>query len=172
MEARPNACSIAWYVAREHQGRKRTRRDGTAVTTKSNSELDFVDLYGIICQSRSYDSVSEFDASLAAFRDGVDGSPTPVQAMRLVRYAFTADRDLLGDGERGRSNYWFSLCGDYDGWVDSGTTRHCWTCGECDDWRVWHCKVCRKCRYGVSIPCEKCGGVTELYHMMKEMETY
>lgn len=46
----------------------------------------------------------------------------------------------------------------------SHCTDHCCPCGECMDWREWHCKVCNQCTYGVSIPCDGCGGGSGTYH--------
>ncbi len=39
----------------------------------------------------------------------------------------------------------------------------CSKCGEVywysfRDWREWHCETCHRCTYGVTLPCEGCGG--------------
>jgi hypothetical protein len=77
---------------------------------------------------------------------------------RLVRYAFTDDLDLLGNGESNGWGCWYSFC--RRGWVSDEHCSHCWVCMECMDWREWHCKKCNKCSYGVSLTCEGCGGVS------------
>ena len=72
----------------------------------------------------------------------------------LLRYG-------LGDNQ----GIWFySLCRGQ--WVEDHCTWHCRVCGECNDWREWHCGKCDKWTYGVSIPCEGCGGVSDSYNDM------
>ncbi|CAF1098371.1 unnamed protein product [Rotaria sordida] len=39
---------------------------------------------------------------------------------------------------------------------------HCVVCQECVKWREWHCGECNKCTYGVSLPCEGCGGRSKM----------
>lgn len=62
----------------------------------------------------------------------------------------------------GMMMYFSFCCGDV--WVQEDCTWHCRICGECNDWREWHCGKCNKCTYGVSLPCEGCGGVDYGYH--------
>jgi hypothetical protein len=52
--------------------------------------------------------------------------------------------------------YWYSFC--WEEVVQDSCTWHCPTCGECRDWREWHCPTCNRCTYGVTLPCEHCGG--------------
>jgi hypothetical protein len=66
------------------------------------------------------------------------------------------------------SGYWFSFCRNT--WVSDTCTSHCRECRECMDWREWHCGKCNKCRYGLSLPCEGCGGVSDTYESGHEME--
>ncbi|KAF2434722.1 hypothetical protein EJ08DRAFT_605272 [Tothia fuscella] len=63
--------------------------------------------------------------------------------------------------------YFFSFCSW--SWHDKICTTHCGICGECRGWRDWHCKVCNKCSYGLSSPCE-CGGVSDMYYSRHAME--
>jgi hypothetical protein len=67
---------------------------------------------------------------------------------RLVRYAFTDDRDLLGTRDNCRFGYWLSFCGATERgfWMDTDESPyHCCVCGEYKDRYEWHCKVCNKC---------------------------
>jgi hypothetical protein len=72
--------------------------------------------------------------------------------------------DLIGDyscDECGGETYWYSLC--LDSAVQDSCTWHCEVCKTCRDWREWHCPTCNRCTYGVSLPCERCEGHSELY---------
>ncbi|KAM0148572.1 hypothetical protein ACHAQE_009770 [Botrytis cinerea] len=71
--------------------------------------------------------------------------------IKLFRKAF------VEDGE-----HFFSFCSG--GWEEFNCTVHCSVCDECNDWRDWHCKDCGKCSYGVTLPCDGCGGVSNGYH--------
>lgn len=52
--------------------------------------------------------------------------------------------------------YWYSFClGEI---VQDSCTWHCTDCGTCRDWREWHCPTCNRCTYGVTMPCQNCGG--------------
>ncbi|CZR63739.1 uncharacterized protein PAC_13636 [Phialocephala subalpina] len=55
----------------------------------------------------------------------------------------------------------FSFCAE--GWHQDDRAGHCRVCGTCHDWREWHCGVCDKCTYGVTLPCQGCGGVSGSY---------
>jgi hypothetical protein len=89
-------------------------------------------------------------------------------AQRLVRYAFTDDRDLIGNEESNEWGCWYSFC--RRGWVNNQNCRHCWVCKGCMDWQEWHCKKCKKCSDGVSLTCEGCGGVSSGYHDKMTMQ--
>lgn len=52
--------------------------------------------------------------------------------------------------------YWYSFC--WEEVVQDSCTWHCTECGTCRDWREWHCPRCNRCTYGVTMPCEYCGG--------------
>lgn len=69
-----------------------------------------------------------------------------------------------------RSMWYYSFCrgsrGNQGMLVQDSCTWHCRDCGECNDWREWHCGKCKECTYGVSIPCQGCGGVTEMHNDM------
>ncbi|KAK0105293.1 hypothetical protein ONS96_004689 [Cadophora gregata f. sp. sojae] len=71
-------------------------------------------------------------------------------------------KELFVKGLSDEGMYMYSFCREY--WQDLANTTHCRVCGECNDWREWHCGVCKKCTYGISIPCEGCGGVSDMYH--------
>jgi hypothetical protein len=83
-------------------------------------------------------------------------------------------RELLRYGvgeERGKTRmggYWYSFCQGY--WVQDDCTWHCRICKECGEWRDWHCRECNASTYGVSLPCDGCGGGGSLLYndMMKD----
>ena len=56
--------------------------------------------------------------------------------------------------------YWYSFC--WETVVQEGDTWHCAVCRTCRDWTEWHCPRCNRCTYGQSLPCEGCGGRSEL----------
>ena len=60
----------------------------------------------------------------------------PAHIDRLVQYGLF--RDIEGDGFHGRSHL-FSFCRGKS-WEEIDNTWRCPVCGECEDWRVWHCK--------------------------------
>ena len=69
----------------------------------------------------------------------------------LFRHAFTESPDS-------HSQFWYSFCrGD---WVQDDCTWHYRICDKYNDWREWHCGTCKKCTYGISIPCQGCGGTS------------
>lgn len=74
----------------------------------------------------------------------------------LNRLAFTETREYTC------RDFSFSFCRGNQ-WQDCDHTSHCRVCGDCMDWREWHCARCDKCTYGVSLPCDGCGGVSNLY---------
>lgn len=124
-----------------------------------------------------FEDCCEWDEDLEEFNkqweDAAESLPADhptrnLLAQRLVRFAFTDDRDILGKGEKQSCGWWYSSCRET--WVEEQNCSHCWVCKECVNWREWHCKVCRKCRYGVSLACEGCGGVSSMYHSMIKME--
>lgn len=104
-----------------------------------------------------------------AWRARWDALPVPEQdgpcgvelQQELNRVAFTVHEVI--------NNAFFSFCRDNQ-WESSEQTWHCRVCHECQDWREWHCKKCNKCTYGVSLPCEGCGGGTAMYHDMNKPE--
>ena len=74
-------------------------------------------------------------------------------------------RRALGEGQGAEYSEWFySFC--RNGWEEDNMTTHCWACNDCKHWREWHCGVCKQCQYGLSIPCEGCGGRSNM------VETY
>jgi hypothetical protein len=86
------------------------------------------------------------------------------------------DRDLLlrklfrvglGLDKSSHGMNFYSFC--RGNWQTTDHTSHCVTCGECNDWREWHCKVCNKCTYGVSLPCQGCGGRSNSYADMQRV---
>lgn len=86
-------------------------------------------------------------------------------------------RALLRDGD-GFPEFVWSFCRDYNydddvpgSWTQESNTWHCEVCKECQDWRDWHCAACNKCTYGLSLPCDGCGGVSHMFHEMKKEES-
>lgn len=76
-------------------------------------------------------------------------------------------QQLLRDGFGGDgSDHFYSFC--RRSWQEDKNTTHCRTCGECMEWREWHCGTCNKCSYGISFPCDGCGGVSDSYAMTQE----
>lgn len=67
-------------------------------------------------------------------------------------------KDLISEYECSECNeiYFYSFC--WKAVVEESHTWHCKTCKTCREWREWHCKTCNVCSYGVSLPCEGCGG--------------
>lgn len=115
---------------------------------------------------------SEYDEDLKAFAEqwkAVEDRPEDdperkALAQRLVRFAFTDDRDILGNGETDHGHgWWFSFC-RRGSWQETMHTTHCWECGECADWEEWHCGRCGSCDTSEFSPCDGCGGVSEMYH--------
>lgn len=52
--------------------------------------------------------------------------------------------------------YWYSFC--WEDVVQDSCTWHCTKCRMCRDWQEWHCPRCNRCTYGVTLPCDGCGG--------------
>ncbi len=57
--------------------------------------------------------------------------------------------------------YWFSFC--WNAVAEEDQTWHCDVCRMCRDWREWHCPRCNRCTYGVTLPCDGCGGRHSLF---------
>ena len=79
----------------------------------------------------------------------------------LLRHGLSTTKD---DGHK---PWFFSFCRGC--WVENHCTWHCKTCGECQDWKEWHCSTCRKCTFGVSNPCDGCGGVSQTYEYQADL---
>ncbi|KAF9731554.1 hypothetical protein PMIN01_10571 [Paraphaeosphaeria minitans] len=104
VEPRPTACFASWYAARR-EGKKPPRRNWARSLANPSAkldalpvaELDYTHLYEVVTKSHSFAESAEWNEGLCAFQDAVKeaGGATPEQAMRLVRFAFTEDRDLL-----------------------------------------------------------------------------
>jgi hypothetical protein len=108
------------------------------------------------------DFMDKDQAKLA--EDWVKPGVTRDEKESLMRTVF---RKGLATDEDGRAGMLFySFCRRC--WEQDSCTSHCSRCGECNDWREWHCKVCDTCTYGISLPCEGCGGVSESYHDAKQ----
>lgn len=85
------------------------------------------------------------------------------------RSALKQELFRFGLGEN--NEMWFySFC--RGSWQQGDCTTHCPICDECNDWREWHCTVCNKCTYGVSLPCEGCGGISQTYMDMQKHEGF
>jgi hypothetical protein len=152
----PNACFLHWYT-------KQKKRETITMDMLSRKVVDFED--NELDDSNFADFAPQW-AAVAHLPSTDDARQKVVQ--RLVRYAFTDDRDLLGNGESNEWGCWYSFC--RRGWVSDEYCSHCWVCKECMDWREWHCKKCNKCSYGVSLTCDECGGMSSGYHDMMKME--
>jgi hypothetical protein len=103
-----------------------------------------------------------------ARHSGKDDPERQKLAERLVRYAFTDKRDILGDGDSDDWGWFLSLCGK-PAWITHEAMWHCWACGECKFTEQWHCEKCNKCAEEYDSPCD-CGGVGSMYHSMKKAE--
>ncbi|KAK7192889.1 hypothetical protein PSPO01_00683 [Paraphaeosphaeria sporulosa] len=104
---------VGGYLVRDREERaqerrywkKLARRDHVPdLTDEPNAELSFIDLDTILTPPppsfpRFTYAVTKYDRTLDAFRAALDEFLTPMQASRLVRFAFIEDRDLLGDGK-------------------------------------------------------------------------
>lgn len=100
----------------------------------------------------------------AAWKDmSADNKPAHIRKLILYGLFNPCEGDGLPETGAWRS-YYYSFCRKY--WEQDSCTWHCKVCKECNDWREWHCKECKQCTYGISIPCEGCGGVSSSYHDM------
>lgn len=100
--------------------------------------------------------------------DGTFGKETFEWAEEWTKPDVTVDRrhDTVREifrlvlSEDNKMEYWYSFC--RNAYATDVNTTHI-ACGECADWREWHCGTCNKCTYGISVPCDVCGGVCENY---------
>lgn len=67
-------------------------------------------------------------------------------------------KDLLNEHTCSQCSevYYISFC--WKTIVQEDCTWHCEVCKTCRDWREWHCETCNRCSYGISLPCDGCGG--------------
>ena len=141
---------------------------------KEKGTVDFETLRCVLMGVPAGDSTSRlkneafqgWDRDLAQWRKQwiravAEGSDT--RKKELVRELF---RHGLADD---KVMWWYSFCRGR--WVQDDFTGHCRDCGECNDWQEWHCAKCKKCTYGFTSPCERCGGVSEMYKVMVSMES-
>lgn len=151
---KPHPCFISWLA--------KNRRIGSEPYGKDPTDIE--SLLRIITEE--VENLCQFDDDLKKWhqqwqrvqnKSAVDQERTEAvcQIMRLA----------VSDGD---SRWFYSFCRGY--WRQTDTTSHCPRCGECVDWREWHCKKCNKCVYGLSIPGEKCGGVSDMYHSVHKSE--
>jgi hypothetical protein len=121
----PNGCFAHWYA--KQKPAKRATIDFASLLTKA--------LHGYGEMNMDDHNLGKFGEQWEAVEDLPSTNPVRQKvAQRLVRYAFTEDRDLLGDGNSKRWGCWFSFCRGY--WVSGEHCRHCWVCKESMDWRV------------------------------------
>jgi hypothetical protein len=104
------------------------------------------------------------------FKDGIDDEMaefarvwmrpgnTAAEKDMLARTLFRGGLSIRTDGDQ---TYFYLFCRGY--WMQEDCEKHCEICEECVDWREWHCNDCKKCTYGLSIPCA-CGGLSGSYH--------
>lgn len=102
-------------------------------------------------------------------KEWVKTSATAKRRKELVDVLLIAGLGIDDDNKKIMEGHYFSFCRGSGRWVQDNTTKHCGRCGECRDWREWHCKKCNRCNYGVSIPCDGCGGVSDMYYFNKGM---
>lgn len=122
--------------------------------TSKQSDLDFDSLVTELSKE-AYDCVcDEFLETWKEKAAELSETDMPAHKNELL------ERGLFEDAAGSR--WFYSFC--RSGWTESHCTWHCPTCKECNDWREWHCKQCDRCTYGISIPCENCGGVSDMYH--------
>ncbi|CAF4810471.1 unnamed protein product [Rotaria sp. Silwood1] len=57
-------------------------------------------------------------------------------------------------------DYYYSFC--ENDVLEENSQWHCIICQKCVDWREWHCGQCNKCTYGHTLPCERCGGKSQM----------
>lgn len=88
-------------------------------------------------------------------KPGVTGDERSSLLQALFRAAFGEDP------EESFKVFFYSF--SRESWQQVDCTSHCEICGECNDRREWHCKVCDVCTYCISIPCQGCGGVSDSY---------
>jgi hypothetical protein len=102
-------------------------------------------------------------------KEWIETSVTTERRKELMDILLIAGFGIDDDKMKIMDGHYFSLCRGSGRWVQDNTTSHCGCCGECKDWREWHCKKCNKCNYGDSIPCDGCGGVSDMYYINKGM---
>ena len=102
-----------------------------------------------------------FDDTVRAWKDRwVAGFPNEAERAAHIRALFKYGLGTEDDGDAYR-RFFYSFC--REAWEQNSSTWHCRSCGSCKDWREWHCGRWNECTYGVSIPCEGCGGVSHSY---------
>lgn len=111
--------------------------NGLDVTTMSTCALDTVQQYKALSQTE-----------LDAMRELPCGCEL-VPLRRLLAGSGYSCNECAGLS-------WYSFCSHAV--VQDSCTWHCPECGACRDWREWHCPRCDRCTYGVTMPCDNCGG--------------
>lgn len=109
--------------------------NGLAVTELSRCAIDHVEPY----KARA-------EAALDAMMELPCGCELAPLRKLLDRYSCNECDEL----------YWYSFC--LEEVVQDSCTWHCTECRRCRDWREWHCPRCNRCTYGITMPCEHCGG--------------
>jgi len=92
---------------------------------------------------------------------------TAERRKELVNVLLVNGLGIDDDNKKIMDRHYFSFCRGSGYWVQDNTTSHRGRCGKCKDWREWHCKKCNRCNYGISIPCDGCGGVSDMYYFDK-----
>lgn len=139
-------CFIAWVLKQKEVRPEQVTAGflfGTAFLEAH--ELDYLDCDAYVEWRAKWDAASE--------QSDEDETRKKLQ-QEMNRLAYSKNDEMM---------MYFSFCRG-DVWVQEDCTWHCRICGECNDWREWHCGKCNKCTYGVSLPCEGCGGVDYGYH--------
>ncbi|KAJ7183714.1 hypothetical protein C8R46DRAFT_1209867 [Mycena filopes] len=113
-----------------------------------------------ILRSRGREEYIWADAADAANAQGYGGLSAAEQ-IALKRRGF---KHWLGSQSCG---FFYSFCRDS---LEQGDCTQ--VCFVCRDWREWHCKLCNKCTYGLTLPCGNCSrkGVRAFHASEERME--
>ncbi|TVY35149.1 hypothetical protein LOCC1_G008264 [Lachnellula occidentalis] len=164
---RASPCFASWIRAQTKKKSKSKSKKG-----KRDSEPDF-DLESdetreeLLCELMGVEDSSEKPEGDVFDEDGMNAEMAAwavewgILDMSPERRKEMVD-EILAYGLADNGGDFYSFCrGD---WAEDMNTSHCTSCGDCQDWREWHCKKCNRCTYGVSLPCQGCGGVSSSYH--------
>jgi hypothetical protein len=121
----------------------------------SNCKNPFQGLDVTAMSSCALDNVEQYRALSEAALDAKMELPCGCELVSLRRLLTPYNCNQCAE------RYWYSFCSQEV--VQDSCTWHCSECGVCRDWREWHCHRCNRCTYGVTMPCESCGGRSRTY---------